>query len=245
MRATFLDELLAAEIADEQAVIQRSVPLGYDLNRPHVAWFIEAASVTEWPAPLLRSEQLGYARPMKSSGSRCPALLANRQPGQGPELKAVAANLINQVTAKSPKAVLVIGIGRWQSARLVGWKAGDRRGKLEAWQGVERSAGHLFRRPRLSTSCSPHSAAAPRRRAYRKTLGKLLRRRKNAELVDTLEAFFACHGNLSQTASLSTSTATRLPIAPERISAITQLDLDDPDARFSLQLALKLRPIMK
>ena len=31
----------------------------------------------------------------------------------------------------------------------------------------------------------------------------------------------------------------------EQIAQITQLDLDDADARFSLQLALKLRPVMK
>jgi purine catabolism regulator len=30
----------------------------------------------------------------------------------------------------------------------------------------------------------------------------------------------------------------------EQIAAITQLDIDDPDARFSLQLALKLRPVL-
>src|SRR5687767_13853146 len=42
MRSTFLDELLASEIADEQAWIQRGSSLGYNLTRPHVAWMIEA-----------------------------------------------------------------------------------------------------------------------------------------------------------------------------------------------------------
>jgi len=38
MRATFVDELLAAEIADEQAWIQRGASLGYDLTSPTPRW---------------------------------------------------------------------------------------------------------------------------------------------------------------------------------------------------------------
>src|SRR5690606_15004466 len=52
MRATFLDEMLASEIADEQAWIQRGASLGYDLTRPHAAWLVEARGVPNWPAPL-------------------------------------------------------------------------------------------------------------------------------------------------------------------------------------------------
>ena len=63
--------------------------------------------------------------------------------------------------------------------------------------------------------------------------------------METLEAFFTCHGNLSQTANRLHIHRNTLTYRLERISAITQLDLDDPDARFSLQLALKLRPVMK
>ena len=54
MRAAFVDELLASEIADEQAWIQRGVSLNYDLTRPHAAWMVEAKNIPEWPTPLLR-----------------------------------------------------------------------------------------------------------------------------------------------------------------------------------------------
>ncbi len=54
MRATFLDELLAAEIADEQAWIRRGASLGYDLTRPHIAMIVDASNVPTWPAPFLR-----------------------------------------------------------------------------------------------------------------------------------------------------------------------------------------------
>ncbi|NJN84453.1 MAG: hypothetical protein HC802_20690, partial [Caldilineaceae bacterium] len=54
MRATFVDELLAAEVADEQAWVQRGVSFGYQLNRPHVAMLVDVLNVPDWPAPLLR-----------------------------------------------------------------------------------------------------------------------------------------------------------------------------------------------
>ncbi|MCB0089349.1 MAG: helix-turn-helix domain-containing protein [Caldilineaceae bacterium] len=61
----------------------------------------------------------------------------------------------------------------------------------------------------------------------------------------TLEAFFECHGNLSQTAAQLHIHRNTLTYRLERIAEIAQLDLNDADARFSLQLALKLQPIMK
>ena len=51
MRAAFVDELLASEIADEAAWVQRGASLGYDLATPHAAWLIEAREVSSWPQP--------------------------------------------------------------------------------------------------------------------------------------------------------------------------------------------------
>ena len=85
------------------------------------------------------------------------------------------------------------------------------------------------------------------RRFFRKTLGRLIAHDEahNSELVNTLDGFFTCHGNLSQTASRLHIHRNTLTYRLERIATITQLDLNDPDARFSLQMALKLRPVMK
>jgi purine catabolism regulator len=64
------------------------------------------------------------------------------------------------------------------------------------------------------------------------------------QLVDTLETFFAQHGNVSQAAERLYLHRNSLLYRIERIGEITGLDLDDADARFSLQLALKLRPFL-
>jgi purine catabolism regulator len=249
MRSTFLDELLASEIADEQAWIQRGSSLGYALTRPHVAWVIEAKNVPSWPAPLLRFiEGLDINAPNSRREDGHLLFWPIDNPKSGRELKIVANDFVTQLLAKHPKAQIVIGIGRpgvgpskWiqslQQARE-SWRLG------KEWKGAPITYFGDLGLYQLLTALGTNPEAM---RFFRKTLGRLITHddNKNAELVETLEAFFACHGNLSQTANRLHIHRNTLTYRLERISAITQLDLDDPDARFSLQLALKLRPVMK
>ncbi len=249
MRATFLDELLAAEIADEQAWIQRGASLNYDLTRPHVAMLLEASNIPDWPAPLLRFMQ----------GRQVTALHTRRDEGMlvfwpvenpksGRELKAIAGEFADQVLSRNPKARLVIGIGR-PGVGPANWLPSQQQAR-ESWRlGKEWEAAPVtyfgdLGLYQLLTGLSTNPEAA---RFYRKTLGKLISHdgNKNAELVQTLDAFFACHGNLSATAARLHIHRNTLTYRLEQIANITQLDLDDPDARFSLQLALKLRPVLK
>ena len=249
MRSTFLDELLASEIADEQAWIQRGSTLSYNLARPHVAWVLEAKNVPAWPAPLLRfleTSNVNAPHSRREEGHLIFWPIDNAKSGR--ELKVVANEFVTQLVAKHPKAQIVIGIGRpavgpskWiqslQQARE-SWRLG------KEWKGAPVTYFGDLGLYQLLTALGTNPEAM---RFFRKTLGRLITHddNKNAELVETLEAFFACHGNLSQTANRLHIHRNTLTYRLERISAITQLDLDDPDARFSLQLALKLRPVMK
>jgi purine catabolism regulator len=81
---------------------------------------------------------------------------------------------------------------------------------------------------------------------YKQTLAKLVEydANHNTQLVSTLEAFFAHHGNASQTAESLYLHRNSLLYRLERIREISGLNLDDADDRFSLQLALKLRPLL-
>jgi purine catabolism regulator len=63
----------------------------------------------------------------------------------------------------------------------------------------------------------------------------------DTELVPTLEAFFAHHGNVSQTAEALYLHRNSLMYRLDRAGEISGLNLDDVDDRFSLQLALRLR----
>lgn len=249
MRSTFLDELLAAEIADEQAWIQRSAALGYDLVRPHVAMLIEASNVASWPAPLLRfMQQRNVAAPYAKREEGILIFWPVDDPKSGRTLKAIAHELASRIESTNPSARVVIGIGRpgvgpanWRQSQMQAresWRLG------REWETSPVTYFGDLGLYQLLTGLGNNAEAA---RFYRKTLGKLLSHddSRNAELVQTLDAFFASHGNLSQTAVRLHIHRNTLTYRLEQIAQITQLDLDDADARFSLQLALKLRPVMK
>ena len=249
MRATFLDELLAAEIADEQAWIRRGSSLNYDLTKPHVAVLADASGLPDWPAPLMRfMQQRQVMAPHTRRDEGILFFWPVESAKSGREFKSIAGEFVEQLQARNSKARLIIGIGRpgvgpgnWlqslQQARE-SWRLG------KEWETAPVTYFGDLGLYQLLTGLSTNPEAA---RFYRKTLGKLISHddNKNSELVQTLDAFFACHGNLSQTATRLHIHRNTLTYRLEQIANITQLDLDDPDARFSLQLALKLRPVLK
>jgi purine catabolism regulator len=249
MRATFLDELLAAEIADEQAWIQRGSSLGYDLLRPHVAVLIEAMNVAGWPAPLMRFlQQHNVSAPYARREEGVLLFWPVDDPKSGRSLKAITHELAARIESGQPKVRVVVGIGR-PAVGPANWRQSQMQAR-ESWRlGKEWETSPVtyfgdLGLYQLLTGLASNAEAA---RFYRKTLGKLISHddARNAELVQTLDAFFAEHGNLSQTAARLHIHRNTLTYRLEQIAQITQLDLDDADARFSLQLALKLRPVMK
>jgi purine catabolism regulator len=210
---------------------------------------VEAKNVSEWPAALARFiKEQGVNVPLSRRDEGTLLFWPTDNPKSGRDLKGLANALADKLQAQYPKAQIIIGIGRpavspamWlqsQQQARESWRLG------KEWKGAPVTYfGDLGLYQLLTTLGNSNEAA----RFYRKTLGRLLSYddSKNAELVQTLEAFFECHGNLSQTASKLHIHRNTLTYRLEQISTITQLDLDDPDARFSLQFALKLRPVVK
>jgi purine catabolism regulator len=78
------------------------------------------------------------------------------------------------------------------------------------------------------------------------TLGTLMDydSRQNADLIKTLEAFFNCHGNLSQTAEQLIVHRNTLLYRMNRINEIAGIDLDRPETRLALHLALTIRRLL-
>lgn len=249
MRAAFLDELLASEIADEEAWIQRGSSLGYDLSSPHAAWVLQAERVPDWPTPLTQFiEESREAIPFSQRNEGAVLFWPTDTPKSARSLKSVALDFAEDLLANFPQAKVLIGIGRpatrpseWlrslQQARE-SWRMG------KSWQAAPVTYFGDLGLYQLLTALGENPEAS---RFFRKTLKPLIDHddNRNAELVETLDAFFACHGNLSQTAARLHIHRNTLTYRLERIANITRLDLDDPDARFSLQLALKLRPVLK
>jgi purine catabolism regulator len=68
--------------------------------------------------------------------------------------------------------------------------------------------------------------------------------RNRADLIKTLEAFFACHGNLSKTAEKLIVHRNTLLYRMNRISEIADMDLNRPETRLGVHLALVIRQLV-
>jgi purine catabolism regulator len=78
---------------------------------------------------------------------------------------------------------------------------------------------------------------------YYETLGPLLDHdaRNDGPLIETLEGFFRCNGNLSETARTMHLHRNSLLYRLGRIEELLGRSLEDPELRLSLQIALKIR----
>jgi purine catabolism regulator len=80
---------------------------------------------------------------------------------------------------------------------------------------------------------------------YREILGELAEDTpSNGEFILTLDAFFEEHGNLTRTAKRLHVHRNTLLYRMERIHEITGLDLDNPETRLAVNLALRIRRIL-
>ncbi len=82
---------------------------------------------------------------------------------------------------------------------------------------------------------------------YQETLGPLLDTdgHNNSALIETLEGFFRCNGNLSETARTMHLHRNSLLYRLGRIEELLGRSLEDPEFRLSLQIALKIRHMQK
>src|SRR5712692_2046484 len=82
---------------------------------------------------------------------------------------------------------------------------------------------------------------------YQETLGPLIHydSHSNSALIETLEAYFRCNGNLSETARAMHLHRNSLLYRLGRIEEILGRSLEDSELRLSLQIALKIRHLLK
>ena len=80
---------------------------------------------------------------------------------------------------------------------------------------------------------------------YYETLGELAEETpQNTEFLATLDAFFEEHGNLTRTAKRLHIHRNTLLYRMDRIREISGLDLDNPETRLAVHLALRIRRIL-
>lgn len=141
-----------------------------------------------------------------------------------------------------PRAHLAIGIGRQVSQFL-----GARDSYREASQAMLLEHRLRHQHPQVFAKLGVYRlllplAETPELRAFAdEVLGNLLKynRQDKGNLIETLRMYFRCNGNAVQTARALYIHRHTLLYRLERISSIGALDLDDPETRLEVQLALR------
>jgi purine catabolism regulator len=161
-------------------------------------------------------------------------------------IKQLAEGVIARVKSQFPAVKLTVGIGRpvmtlgeWRTSYQEAMATQRIAAQWKVYQplyfadlGVYRLLSLLLETPEL-------------RSFYRETLGELAHEKYvNDEFVNTLEAFFEEHGNLSQTAAKLHVHRNTLLYRMERIEQIGGFDLDNPETRLAVYLALKIKRLL-
>ncbi len=270
LRAEALEALLTGTYAGEEAMRSRAAQLGYDLTRPHAVLVIDLApqlphhaaarpddhgqAASDADALRLADEIAtglgGWVR--APAGAQVEALLALSRFERG------AAELAERVAALVPRALSARG----GPERPSQWAAGLGEPATSPGQ-VHRSAaeardaarlgllvlgpGHVARPAdlgvyRLLLALRETAALGP---FVAQALAPLLADRRNGDmLIQTLDVFFACNGNLSAAARELHLHRNSLLYRLHRARELLGHDLDDPELRLALQLAIKGRRVL-
>jgi purine catabolism regulator len=250
LRGDFVQMVLAGPPADSEALLRRGQELGYDLRRSHVALLCSAGETDESGAraaaalaAALGGLNLNAPTMRRADGMLCYLPLTNRN--QRP--RELAELLRSRVIAELPQAVLAIGkeatsVASWarslreaEQALLLGRQLLDTAHVLDFGDlGVYRLLILLRESPELWEF-------------YRATLATLTDydHKQHAELLKTLEAFFANLGNLARAAEALHVHRNTLLYRLDRIAEISGMNLDDAEDRLALWLALKAHRVLQ
>lgn len=252
VRGSFVDAMLAGSLTPLEATrwARRNK---YDPDGRH------AAIVAEWAQKehptYRRLETLVHGLTGSFHGS---VLIQSREsevvifsrlePRQGVETaRSIAQNIRRQSSGEFPNDPMAIGIGRPVDA-LIGLRDSYREARQALSMArrlaepnplyfgelnVYRLLFQLEHSPELATFCQ-------------EIIGKLIAydRTQGTDLVETLTAYFGHKSNLSRTAEALFVHRNTLIYRMERIREISGLDLDNPETRLSIQLALRAHRLL-
>ncbi|MBI5669190.1 MAG: helix-turn-helix domain-containing protein [Chloroflexi bacterium] len=254
LRGTFLDRLLLGDVSQQEA-IRQGERFEHDMTQTHIA------IVLAWQGDKSPSNRrLETLVNQVVAQQRAAALVWQREKENelivfhatdfdnpiDTSMK-LAKAFTQEIQRQYPSTRVAIGMG--QPARDVGSWRNSYRDAVQALElaarlqtdaplyigdlGVYQLILSLSDREKLMAFCD-------------KTLGALTAYddRQRADLIKTLEAFFACHGNLSQTADMLIVHRNTLLYRMNRINEIAQIDLNRPETRLALHLALTIRRLL-
>jgi purine catabolism regulator len=250
-----LDEILDGALRSEVSLLQQATRLGYDLDAPHVAFVarLDPLSGSAAATPVRSQERRWsiFDETLTRSGPRLLWRLRHNQAEivrpvrDGADPRDLATNLYDDLTRRLPEGsgvVVSMGVGRVHGGPL-----GIRRSHQEARQALTmgrrlHGPGRLTRFDDLGVYRLLFAAQdLPELRTFHdETLGALVDydRAHGAELLRTLEAFFAARCGPKEAAAILGVHRNTVLYRLDRIRELTNLDLDDADVRLRLHLAL-------
>ena len=254
LRGTFLDRLLLGDVSQQEA-IRQGERFEHDMTQTHVAFVLSWRGGNQ---PSLRrletivnaiitSQDASALVWIREKENEVVVFHATNFDDPIDHSLSLSVAFSSEINRQYPLNRVAIGLG--QVARDVNNWRSSYRDAVQAMElaerlktdlplfigdlGVYQLILSLSDRDKLSDFCD-------------NTLGMLTEydMRQNADLVKTLEAFFNCHGNLSQTAESLIVHRNTLLYRMNRINEIAGIDLNRPEIRLAVHLALTIRRLL-
>ncbi|MAU10841.1 MAG: hypothetical protein CL607_13535 [Anaerolineaceae bacterium] len=254
LRGTFLDRLLIGDVSQQEA-IRQGERFEHDMTQTHVAMVLAWRSDN---SPSMRRLETTVNSLIDQQGSNALVWIREKERevvvfhATNPKDPVDTSLKLSQAFSSEirriyPQQHIAVGLG--QPARdIASWRT-SYRDAVQAMElavrlqtdtplyigdlGVYQLILSLSDRDKLLAFCE-------------RTLGPLIDydHRQHADLIKTLEAFFSCHGNLSQTADMLIVHRNTLLYRMNRINEIAEIDLNRPETRLALHLALTIRRLL-
>ncbi len=252
LRGDFLDSLMLGSVTETEATAEGD-RFGHDMGVPHVALVVSWQS-DKHPSHrrletlvngLISGQPQAIFSRLRDNELRLFYGVEAVNPIQ--VARQLAEDIQSEARREHPDARLSIGIGT-VAARVGGWRVSYH----EAAQAANLSYRLKAERPLyigdlgIYTFLSNADYRADLLALRDSTIGNLIgyEERQRADLLLTLEAFFQSHGNHTQTAELLNVHRNTLTYRMNRITEITGLDLNQPDVRLAVHLALKIHRLL-
>ncbi len=254
LRGTFLDRLLIGDVSPQEA-IRQGERFDHDMTLTHLAIVLgwhgdKPPSLRRLETivnSIVQSQRIVALVWQRERENEVLVFFAVRENDAVNAAMKLAKNFTSEIIRQYPGARPAIGLGQaahdiaaWRSSYRDAVQALDLARRLQTDTplyigdlGVYQLILGLSDREKLGAFCD-------------KTLGMLIDydKRQQADLIKTLEAFFACHGNLSQTAEMLIVHRNTLLYRMNRINDIAQIDMNRPEIRLALHLALTIRRLL-
>jgi len=258
LEGEFVESLLAGTYSSEDVVRERAERLGFDVDKGTVVLLARTADSAD-ASPRIRHQLLlagqGWIK-RRAPGALCTvrsgalaAVVPHPEAVESPQLRRLAADLRMECAGAVGSEQVSVGAGRPKPG-IAGVRAGYREAEQALTMGTRlfgpgRVIGFgdlgLYR---LLYALQGH---AELREFYDDQVRPLLDydRRTGAGLMQTLEAFFRCHGSPTEMAQVLHLHRNTVLYRLRRIEEIGRLRLDDPETRLNLHLCLRVREVLQ